>query len=118
MKSIFSKLTLLFSGCLLILAGCSKDPVDQTLKELYKTYENGEISECQYNGNTVYRAGLNAYDAGSNVYDVDGNQIGSCNYAWGQVDTICEELFNCKVIYRVKDNIWGQPAVDKYGLGD
>jgi len=46
----------------------------------------------------------------------DGNEIAECNYAWRQVDEMCGELENCETIYRVKDNIWGQPAVDKYGL--
>lgn len=89
----------------------------KTLEKLYKAYENGAISECKYNGQTVYSAALNVYDAGSRIYDKEGNAIGSCNYAWGNVDSICSQLMDCEVIYRVKDNIWGQPPVDKYGLG-
>ena len=88
----------------------------QTLKTLYKTYDNGEIAECIHEGKVVYCAGHNGYDAGSTVYDRDGNVIGTCSYAWGPVDTICGQLTECEVIYRVKDNIWGQPAVDKYNL--
>jgi len=101
------------------ISSCKKDDFEnkQTLKKLYKTYKNGEISECKYNGQTVYSAGLNAYDAGGAVYDKDGKQIGTCNYAWGQPDPICGQLTDCETIYRVKDNIWGQPAVDKYELG-
>ena len=116
MDKTISILALLMFGCLLTLTSCKKDKIDKTLTELYKTYENGEISECRYNGNTVYSAGLNAYDAGSSVYNKDGNQIGSCNYAWGNPDPICGELKNCEAIYRIEDNIWGQPAVDKYEL--
>ena len=115
MKKTISLFALMIIGCLLTLTSCKKDKLDnqKTLKELYKTYENGEISKCHKNGKTVYVGRLNAYDAGSSVYDMDGNQIGSCNYAWGKVDPICHELQDCEVIYRVKDNIWGQPEVDK-----
>ena len=98
---------------------CGKNNIEnkKTLKELYKVYEDGEISECKYNGQIVYCAGINAYDAGSVVYDKEGKQIGSCIYAWGNVDSICRQLTNCETIYRVKNSIWGGPAVDKYGLG-
>lgn len=89
----------------------------KALKELYKRYKDGEIRECIYKGQTVYCAGINAYDAGSYVYDREGNEIGRCNYAWKNVDSICEQLTDCEVIYRVKGNIWGLPAVDKYQLG-
>lgn len=101
------------------LASCKKDNFANasTLRKLYKTYKNGSIDECKHNGQTVYSAGQNAYDAGSVVYDKNGNQIGTCNFAWGQPDAICKELTECETVYRVKDNIWGQPAVDKYGLG-
>lgn len=101
------------------ISSCKKDNFEnkQTLENLYKTYKNGEISECKHNGQTVYSAGQNAYDASGAVYDKDGKQIGTCNFAWGQPDAICGQLTDCETIYRVKDNIWGQPAVDKYGLG-
>lgn len=101
------------------ILSCNKNDFEnkQTVKKLYKTYKNGEISKCKHNGKTVYSAGLNAYDAGEVVYDKDGDQIGACNFAWGNVDSICGQLTDCEVIYRVKDNIWGKPAVDKYGLG-
>ena len=87
-----------------------------TLRHLYSIFKNGEIDECRYNGKTVYCAGLNAYDAGSVVYDMDGNRIGNCNYAWGPVDPICNQLENCQVIYRCANHISGEPFVDKYGL--
>ena len=117
MKNTFVHSLIIFS-CFLSLNSCKKDKHEKILKELYKTYENGVISECSYNGETGYSAGLNAYDAGSAVYDEDGNQIGSCNFAWGSVDSICNQLEDCEVVYRIEDNIWGQPAVDKYGIGD
>ena len=114
MKKIISLLALMIIGCLSTLASCKKEKLDnkKTLKVLYKTYEDGKISKCHHNGKTIYVGELNAYDAGSSVYDKDGHQIGSCNYAWGQIDPICHELQDCLVIYRVEDNIWGQSAVD------
>src|SRR5690242_7740856 len=48
-----------------------------TLQELYSKYKNGEIEACQYNGVTVYKAGLNAPDAGSVIYNGQGIKIGS-----------------------------------------
>lgn len=108
-------LTLLLS---IVVLSCKKSNLENkhTVKKLYKTYKNGEISACKQNGQTVYKAGLSAYDAGEVIYNKDGKQIGSCNYAWGSVDPICTHLTDCEIIYRCKDNIWGQPAVDKYGL--
>ena len=113
-------LLVLLSGSLLFATSCKKEKIENhnTLDEMYKIYKDGEIYECQYNGELVYSAGLNAFDAGSVVYDRDGNEIGVCNYAWGQPDEICEELEDCETVYRVENNIWGQPAVDKYGLGN
>ncbi len=100
------------------ISACRKANFDHaaTITTLYKKYKNGEISQCKYKGETVFTAGLNAYDAGSTVYAADGKQIGICNFAWGQADSICGQLTDCEVIYRVKNNIWGQPAVNKYGL--
>lgn len=88
-----------------------------TLQVLYAKYKNGEIEACRYNGATVYKAGLNAPDAGSVIYNGEGIKIGSCNYGWGKPDSMCHELMNCEDIYRVADNIWDKPAVDKYDLG-
>ncbi len=81
-----------------------------------KPFAVGEIDECKYKGELVYVAGSNYYDAGSAVYDKHGNSIGTCNYAWGPVDSLCKQLTNCEVIYRVKDHITGLPSVDKYKL--
>ncbi len=122
MNSIKSKILLVLTLTALLtlgLAGCNKDDTDNrnTLKTLYKTYKNGSIDQCKYNGQTVFCAEQNVYDASSTVYDNNGKQIGTCNYAWGQLDEICGKLEDCETVYRVKDNIWGQPAVDKYGLG-
>ena len=105
---------------LILTSSCNKDKDDKidTLKNLYNTYKNGEIDECKYNSMTVFIAGINAYDAGSTVYDLAGNKIGTCNYAWGIVDSICLQLRDCEVIYRCKDHITGEHAIDKYGLGN
>jgi hypothetical protein len=84
-----------------------------TLQELYC-----EIEACQYNGATVYKAGLNAPDAGSVIYNGEGIKIGSCNYGWGKPDSMCDKLQSCEDVYRVAENIWGKPAIDKYNLGN
>jgi hypothetical protein len=109
---------LLIPMFLLLSSTCKekKDDNNSALRTLAKQYENGEISECTYNGAKVYSAGLNAYDAGTEIYDASGKKIGSCYYSTGLVDAICNSLSNCEVIYRCKDHITKQPAVDKYGL--
>ncbi len=113
------KILICLSLLLVLAMSCNKknDNIG-TIKKLHKTYKNGEISECTHDGETVYSCGINAYDAGGTVYNKDGEIIGSCNYAWSTPDPICGELEDCEVIYRVDDNIWGQPHVDKYDLGD
>lgn len=120
MKKTLTIITLLTIVTAVTMTNCNKNKPDNwhTLKKLHKTYKNGEISECSYNDETVYSAAINAYDAGNAVYDKDGKQIGTCNYNSGSVDAICGQLQGCEVIYRVDNNIWGQPAVDKYGLGN
>ncbi len=87
------------------------------LQLLYDQYKDGEIEQCTYNGELVFIAGLNAPDAGSVIYNKDGFKIGSCNYGWGKPDSMCLELKDCIDIYRVQNNIWGKPFVDKYNLG-
>ncbi|MNE59762.1 hypothetical protein D3C87_21230 [compost metagenome] len=120
MKSLqfFSILLLSLATILFVNTSCKKKKVEnwETMKKLYKTYKNGEISQCKYNDETVFTAQLNAYDAETVVFDKNGKKIGSCNYGWGSVDPICNELKSCEAIYRVDKNIWGLPAVDKYDL--
>jgi len=104
---------------LVVLFSC-KEKVEITdgLRKVYtQSFMVGEIDECRYQGELVYIADPNAYDAGSGVFDKEGNPIGTCNYAWGPIDSLCSQLKDCKVIYRVKDHISGEPPVDKYGLG-
>ncbi len=118
MKNQIKLFTVLVIGLVLSsgMMSCKKSDNKATLEKLYTTYKNGEISECQYNGQTVYSAELNHYDAETIIFDKNGNLIGSCNYAFNQVDPICSQLSGCQVVYRIANNIWGQPAVDKYGL--
>jgi hypothetical protein len=120
MKNLRALFPIVTAGIILIVGSCKKDDFENevTLHKLYKSYKNGKISECYFDGELVYSAGLNAYDAGETIYNEEGKQIGTCNYAWGQTDEICGELEDCEIIYCVKDNIWGQPKVDKYGLGN
>lgn len=115
----FISLALLLVLCFATIIGCKKDKAEnlQTISELYTIYKNGQISECTYKGDLVYSACLNAYDAGSSIYDKNGNIIGTCNYAWSTPDSICTQLQNYVVIYRVDNNIWGKPPVNKYELG-
>ncbi|RWU08233.1 hypothetical protein [Pedobacter chitinilyticus] len=117
MKRLFLQLVavVLLLSCL----SCSKDIVEnkKTLDKLYEVYKNGQISICKYNGQTVYSAMQNVYDSPEVIYDKNGNPIGNCNYAWGQVDAMCKEVTNCKIIYMVKDNIWGQSATNVFKLG-
>ena len=115
-KNEFVRLLLLLF--LLPALSCEKESSEQAdvLEKLYQTYADGEISECVLEGGTVYTGSLNHVDSPTKVYDQQGNQIAECNYAWGKVDAVCEELINCEAVYRVADHISGNPAVDKYGL--
>jgi len=112
-------LLLLFLTITMAIFSCKKDVMErsQTVEYLYSMYKNGEISECKYNGDTVYISGIHAVDAGATIYSKFGQKIGDCNWAWGPVDSICYKLTDCEVIYREKseNDYWG-PAVDKYNL--
>lgn len=120
MNTIKLALATLVAGFLIFASGCRQVEIENraVLNELYKIYKNGSISQCQYDGELVYSAGYNAYDAGGSIYDQHGNQIGTCNYAWGPVDEICKELEGCEILYRVENHLTGRPAVDIYGLAD
>ncbi len=115
-KSSATVLLIIFSLSVFSVSCKKRNQKMETLKELYKTFSDGEIEECDYNGEIVFTCGLNAYDAGTTIYDLNGNIIGNCNYAWGGVDALCNQVSLCKTVYRVKDNIWGKPAVNKYHL--
>jgi len=42
--------------------------------------------------------------------------ISECQLNGETVYEICAQLSGCKTIYCVENNIWGEPAVDVYGL--
>jgi hypothetical protein len=100
-------------------AGCNEGNAGpkSTLRAIYSEYHEGAINECQLDGKLVYTAQLNAYDAGAIIIDRSGKKIGTCNYGWGPVDSVCKLLQSCETVYRCKGHISGEPAVDKYGLG-
>lgn len=110
---------ILFLGISLVyLSGCRKDdPLQhEVVRKLHAQNPRGEISECWVNNQKVYCLGQLVYDGGTTVYDELGNKIGTCNYAWGPVDSICRNLDSCEVIYRPKNNMFNWPFIDKYGL--
>lgn len=115
MKNIY----ILYFGLMVFgLVSCTKNSVEdwKTIKKLYRTYKNGEISECTLNGEKYFVAGQNAFDAGASIYNKDGIKVGDCNYAWGVVDSLCGKFQACEVVYREEHHISGQAAVDKYNL--
>lgn len=119
MRPFKFKLSIFLSLFLFVIAyGCKKSDLKnkEVLEKLYEIYQNGEITECKYNGQIVYTAGLNVYDAGSVIYDQDGKRIANCNYSWQKPEAICGQLSDCETVYRVEDNIWGLPGVNKYRL--
>ena len=101
-----------------VAGSCEKDHFQHLagLKSVYKTYHKGEIKECRLDGELVFSAALNQYDAAEAIFDQEGNKIADCNYAWGSVDPICDQLTDCEVIYRAEAHISGEPSVDKYDL--
>lgn len=88
------------------------------LQDIYQKVKGGQIEVCIYGNDSVYTASINAYDAPTDIFDVNGAKLGTCNYAFNLVDSICMQLSNCSVIYRGKQHISGQKAVDVYRLED
>ncbi|MEM7036765.1 MAG: hypothetical protein AAF570_07295 [Bacteroidota bacterium] len=125
MKSrLFSIFACLFLSLTLILPGCKDNqaaqnstttttdtPATDPAEALVKEYQNGEVLRCTFEGKTYFQCARNAYDAGSEIFDHDGKKLGGCYYSTGQVNPLCEVEKDCEVVYRVKDNIWGKPAV-------
>ncbi len=104
---------------LLFTASCKKDEKKtgaETLKALYQVYKHGEINECQYNGQIIYRCSPNVYAEGSVMYDQEFLMVGTCNYTSGAVDSKCDKLMQCKTIYRDSSFYSGWGFVDEYGL--
>jgi hypothetical protein len=104
----------------LLFASCHKQQIENksTLVALHKIYVNGEITACTYEGARVYQCALNGYDLGSKIYDQDGKLIGTCSIWKAPADQICNTLEECEVIYRISENVWNLPGIDKYGLGN
>lgn len=121
LKSVIIALSIIVIG----LSSCKKSkteeskPIDpETLKRLYYIYRDGAIEECKLNGEIIYCGQYNnVYDGSRYVYEKGGKLIGACNYRSPKPDTICLQITDCETIYRIKDNFWGLPEVDKYELG-
>ncbi len=115
--TIFQTLFFLFAGAVLTSASCRNGgimPGTKTPSVLVERFSNGEISLCTLDGNKVYHCRLNANDAGSEIYGIDTEKIATCNSAWGQKpDPVCSQLLDCKVLYRVENNIWGLEPINK-----
>ena len=113
---------ILIGVIMIALSACGTDrprsssEVSDTLLKLIAEYQDGAVEVCEWNGKTVYSGQINAYDVSSFIYDKTGETIGECNYFAGLISPVCNELNLCDTVWRVKDNIWGQPVVDKYRL--
>lgn len=110
--------TILTSSCKQKAQKTSEPDSMEVVKKLFESYREGSISKCDYNGTPVYVCEQNAFDAGSVIYSETGEKLGECLPSTGMVPDICNQVFNCEPIWRVKGNIWGQPAVDVYGLDE
>jgi hypothetical protein len=110
-------LFLLFASIISIVS-CRKEKSDsmETLRKLYKEYKNGEIDCAYYGTEKVFRASENAYDAPTIIYNSDGEKIATCNYAFGDVDAICDDIIFDRVVYRCRHHISGENFIDVYGL--
>jgi len=113
---------LLFS--LLMFTGCPPQrsimaaPEKTVLQNIYKKVQGGQIDICILGEDSVYTATMNAYDAPTEIYSMHGDKVGSCNYAFNLVDSICYQLNFCKVIYRGRNHITGEKYIDLYHLED
>lgn len=86
-------------------------PAKEVERKLVAQYERGEIDKCLREGVVFYKCSRNAPDAGGEIFDSQGNQVGRCYYGTRIIDPICEQLTDCKTIYRIAKNIWGKPEV-------
>lgn len=89
---------------------------NNALQIIYEEHKGGQIEVCVLGRDSVYSASINAYDAPTILYSYQGKQIGSCNYAFNLVDSICYNLTDCRVIYRGRKHISDEPFVDVYHL--
>ena len=86
-------------------------PAKEVERKLVAQYERGEVEKCLREGVVFYKCSRNAYDAGSEVFDSQGNRVGRCYPSTRIIDPICEQITDCKTIYRIAKNIWGKPEV-------
>lgn len=104
----------------LMALSCKKifknDKEKEVLEKLYPDYSEGEILRCSANGKNYYEASLNVFDAPYIIYDENGNKLGECNYFANQLHSLCKELKSCQTLYRCKNHINGQPAINVYNL--
>ncbi|MTI32532.1 hypothetical protein [Xanthovirga aplysinae] len=92
------------------------DPKMKALRKLHHQFERGSIDLCLYNGDTIYAVQRDALGANVILYDVYGDKITTCDYGYEKVAIICNNLRKCETIYRIKNNVWKLPAVNKYNL--
>lgn len=82
-----------------------------TVQKLMKIFRNGEVNQCQWKNNRVFSCQMNVHDGGSEIFDLRGEKIASCYYNSNYMPQICEQLENCKTLFRSSPNIWGKPGV-------
>jgi len=92
------------------------DPKMRALRKLYHQFQRGAIDLCIYHGDTVYAVQRDAFEANVILYDVFGDKITTCDYGYEKVALICDNLRKCETIYRVKNNVWRLPEVNKYNI--
>ncbi len=90
--------------------------IPKVIQSLYDKYKDGSIAECLYNNHVVYSASVNAYDSGATIYDANEIGIGTVNGSDGKMDSVAQDVKDCKDIYVVDKNIWGKKAVNIYNL--
>jgi hypothetical protein len=111
MKKLISLLLLVA-----VFTGCRRDDQYELLRSMIQENRSSEISECTYQGQTYYKQTSNYYDSITYVYNTNGDLVAECNYAWGDVDDLCDLIYSCKVVYRCDNHISGEPAVNVYDL--
>jgi hypothetical protein len=93
-----------------------ESPQNSVLESIYSKVSGGQIEICLLGNDSVYTASINAYDAPTDIYSYQGKVIGTCNYAFNLVDSICYNLQNCRTVYRGINHINGEPFIDLYNL--
>lgn len=102
---------------LVFLIACKKAPAlaGDGLHRIYLEYKFGQIDECKLAGQKVYVAMHNWIDGPTTIYSTSGDVIAVCNFGWGPVDSNCDQLSDCKIIYRAGFD-GNEPSIDIYNL--